>query len=49
MAVLARGYPDQVLELFVPGTAVDDVNNTDRFGEQGENPLIAMYTSFVSR
>lgn len=35
--------------MFVPGTAVNDVNNTGCFGEQGENPLIAMYTSFVSR
>ena len=47
VAILARGYPDDVTEMYFSGTAVADVNNTSGFGGEGESPLIAMYTSSV--
>lgn len=48
VALLARGYPDEVTEMFFSGTAVADVNNTSGFGKDGGTPLVAMYTSYVS-
>lgn len=48
VALLARGYPDEVTEMYFSGTAVADVNNTSGFGADGETPLVAIYTSYVS-
>jgi beta-fructofuranosidase/levanase len=48
VALLARGYPDAITEMFFSGTAVADVDNTSGFGGNGSTPLVAMYTSFVS-
>lgn len=47
IALLARGYPDEVTEMFFSGSAVADVDNTSGFAENGTVPLVAMYTSFV--
>ncbi|CEN60526.1 Putative Exoinulinase InuD [Aspergillus calidoustus] len=46
VALLARGYPDAITEMFFSGTAVADVDNTSGFGGNGSTPLVAMYTSF---
>lgn len=48
VALLARGYPDEITEMYFSGTAVVDVNNTSGFGVDGKPPLVAMYTSYVS-
>lgn len=48
VALLARGYPNDVTEMFFTGSAVADVNNTSGFGVDGKIPLVAMYTSMVS-
>ncbi|KAJ5775731.1 uncharacterized protein N7511_000742 [Penicillium nucicola] len=48
VALLARGYPYTVTEMFFTGSAVADVNNTSGFGIDGKTPLVAMYTSMVS-
>ncbi|OQE35442.1 hypothetical protein PENCOP_c013G06590 [Penicillium coprophilum] len=45
VALLARGYPDNVTEMYFTGSAVADVNNTSGFGVDGKVPLVAMYTS----
>ncbi|KAJ5317431.1 hypothetical protein PENANT_c074G01825 [Penicillium antarcticum] len=45
VAFLARGYPNNVTEMFFTGSAVADVNNTSGFGVDGKIPLVAMYTS----
>ncbi|KAJ5602353.1 hypothetical protein N7537_005309 [Penicillium hordei] len=45
VALLARGYPENVTEMFFTGSAVADVNNTSGFGVDGKIPLVAMYTS----
>ncbi|KAF3021722.1 hypothetical protein E8E15_005074 [Penicillium rubens] len=45
VALLARGYPDTVTEMYFTGSAVADVNNTSGFGVDGKVPLVAMYTS----
>ncbi|KAI3195383.1 CAZyme family GH32 [Penicillium roqueforti] len=45
IALLARGYPNEVTEMFFSGSAVADVNNTSGFGVDGKIPLVAMYTS----
>ncbi|KAJ5366002.1 Glycoside hydrolase family 32 [Penicillium concentricum] len=45
VALLARGYPDNVTEMYFTGSAVADVNNTSGFGVEGKIPLVAMYTS----
>ncbi|KAJ6097857.1 hypothetical protein N7499_002231 [Penicillium canescens] len=45
VALLARGYPNDVTEMFFTGSAVADVNNTSGFGVDGKIPLVAMYTS----
>lgn len=47
IALLARGYPDNVTEMYFTGSAVADVNNTSGFGVEGKIPLVAMYTSSV--
>ncbi|RYP04633.1 hypothetical protein DL764_004324 [Monosporascus ibericus] len=46
VALLARGYPDDITEMYFSGTAVADVNNTSGFGANGQIPLVAMYTSY---
>lgn len=48
VALLARGFPGNVSEMFFSGSAVVDVQNTSGFGVGGESPMIAMYTSYVS-
>lgn len=48
IALLARGYPDNITEMFFSGSAVADTKNTSGFGANGTVPLIAMYTSYVS-
>ncbi|KAJ5507097.1 hypothetical protein N7527_009240 [Penicillium freii] len=45
VALLARGYPENVTEMYFTGSAVADVNNTSGFGVDGKIPLVAMYTS----
>ncbi|KAK4893445.1 hypothetical protein LTR27_008127 [Elasticomyces elasticus] len=46
VALLARGYPKKVTEMFFSGSAVADTGNTSGFGSAGEVPLVAMYTSY---
>lgn len=48
IALLARGYPDNITEMFFSGSVVIDKNNTSGFGSGGHTPLVAMYTSNVS-
>lgn len=48
VALLARGFPDNITEMYFSGTAVADVDNTSGLGEDGKVPLVAMYTSMVS-
>lgn len=48
VALLARGFPEEITEMYFSGTAIADTNNTSGFGADGEVPLIAMYTSAVS-
>ncbi|KAJ5665439.1 Extracellular exo-inulinase inuE [Penicillium maclennaniae] len=43
IALLARGFPDNITEMFFTGSAVADVNNTSGLGAD-----VAVYTSFVS-
>ncbi|KAJ5754521.1 Extracellular exo-inulinase inuE [Penicillium manginii] len=45
IALLARGFPENVTEMFFTGSAVADVNNTSGFGVDGKTPLVAVYTS----
>ncbi|KAL4913722.1 glycosyl hydrolase [Aspergillus aurantiobrunneus] len=46
VALLARGFPDNVTEQFFSGSAVVDELNTSGFGEGDEAPMVAMYTSY---
>ncbi|KAJ5887065.1 exoinulinase InuD [Penicillium subrubescens] len=46
VALLARGYPNNITEMFFTGSAVVDVDNTSGFGHSGKTPLVAMYTSY---
>ncbi|KFX87083.1 hypothetical protein V495_00663 [Pseudogymnoascus sp. VKM F-4514 (FW-929)] len=46
IALLARGYPGNITEMFFSGSAVADTKNTSGFGANGTVPLIAMYTSY---
>ncbi|KAK4143406.1 glycosyl hydrolase [Dichotomopilus funicola] len=46
VALLARGYPDSITEMFFSGSAVADTGNTSGFGKNGTVPLVAMYTSY---
>lgn len=48
VALEARGYPDEITEMFFSGSAVVDERNTTGFGDQGKVPWVAMYTSYVS-
>ncbi|KAJ5238800.1 Extracellular exo-inulinase inuE [Penicillium chermesinum] len=45
IALLARGYPQNVTEMIFTGSAVADTNNTSGLGVDGKIPLIAIYTS----
>ncbi|KFY28232.1 hypothetical protein V491_00560, partial [Pseudogymnoascus sp. VKM F-3775] len=46
VALLARGYPDEITEMYFSGSALADTENTSGFGTSGKVPFIAMYTSF---
>ncbi|KAL2812633.1 glycosyl hydrolase family protein [Aspergillus granulosus] len=46
MALRARGFPDNITEMFFSGTVVIDEHNTSGFGRKGKVPWIAMYTSY---
>lgn len=48
VALLARGYPNNITEMFFSGSAVIDEHNASGFGKKGKAPWIAMYTSYVS-
>jgi beta-fructofuranosidase/levanase len=48
VALLARGFPGNVTEMFFSGTVVIDEANTSGFGRKGKVPWVAMYTSYVS-
>jgi fructan beta-fructosidase len=48
VALEARGFPDNITEMFFSGTAIADERNTSGFGRQGKVPWVAMYTSYVS-
>jgi sucrose-6-phosphate hydrolase SacC (GH32 family) len=48
VALLARGYPGEITEMFFSGAAVADTDNTSGFGTNGTVPFVAMYTSYVS-
>lgn len=48
VALQARGFPDNITEMFFSGSAVADVKNTSGFGKGKQVPLVAMYTSYVS-
>jgi sucrose-6-phosphate hydrolase SacC (GH32 family) len=47
VALLARGYPGTITEMFFSGSAVADTENTSGFGRNGVVPFVAMYTSYV--
>lgn len=47
VALEARGYPDNITEMFFSGSAVVDKSNTSGFGDNGTVPWVAMYTSYV--
>ncbi|KAF7593921.1 hypothetical protein BBP40_010623 [Aspergillus hancockii] len=46
IALLARGFPDHITEMFFSGSTVIDEQNTSGFGSQGQTPWVAMYTSY---
>ncbi|KAL2841995.1 glycosyl hydrolase [Aspergillus pseudodeflectus] len=46
VALRARGFPDNVTEMYFSGTVVIDEKNTSGFGRKGKAPWVAMYTSF---
>ncbi|KAI8932539.1 hypothetical protein NX059_010714 [Plenodomus lindquistii] len=46
VALLARGFPNNITEMYFSGTTVADTNNTSGFGTNGTTPLVAMYTSY---
>lgn len=48
IALLARGYPGTITEMFFSGSVVADVQNTSGFGVNGIIPFVAIYTSYVS-
>jgi sucrose-6-phosphate hydrolase SacC (GH32 family) len=48
VALLARGYPNNITEMFFSGSVVIDEHNTSGFGNKGNAPWVAMYTSYVS-
>ncbi|CAI7650348.1 unnamed protein product [Penicillium viridicatum] len=46
VALEARGFPNNITEMFYSGTAIVDERNTSGFGRQGTAPWVAMYTSY---
>ncbi|OBT39063.1 hypothetical protein VE00_10446 [Pseudogymnoascus sp. WSF 3629] len=46
IALLARGYPGTITEMFFSGSVVADVQNTSGFGVNGIIPFVAIYTSY---
>ncbi|KAL3481055.1 glycosyl hydrolase family protein [Aspergillus californicus] len=46
VALLARGYPGDISEMFFSGSAVADTQNTSGFSRNGSVPFVAMYTSY---
>ncbi|OJJ00309.1 hypothetical protein ASPVEDRAFT_128290 [Aspergillus versicolor CBS 583.65] len=46
VALLARGFPGNVSEMFFSGSAVVDVQNTSGLGAGDEGPMVAIYTSY---
>ncbi|KAH7349041.1 exoinulinase InuD [Pyrenochaeta sp. MPI-SDFR-AT-0127] len=46
IALLARGYPNNITEMFFSGSVVADIRNTSGFGTHSIVPLVAMYTSY---
>ncbi|KAJ0413010.1 glycosyl hydrolase [Aspergillus carlsbadensis] len=46
VALQARGFPDNITEMFFSGTVVVDERNTSGFGKRGKVPWVAMYTSY---
>ncbi|GLI81586.1 hypothetical protein PoHVEF18_009971 [Penicillium ochrochloron] len=46
IALLARGYPGDITEMFFSGSAIADTQNTSGFGTSGKVPFVAMYTSY---
>lgn len=48
VALRAKGFPDNITEMFFSGTVVIDERNTSGFGRNGKTPWVAMYTSYVS-
>ncbi|RAL14360.1 glycoside hydrolase family 32 protein [Aspergillus homomorphus CBS 101889] len=50
IALLARGYPDTITEMYFSGSAIADVHNTSGFGtDESPVPLVAVYTSFYPK
>jgi sucrose-6-phosphate hydrolase SacC (GH32 family) len=47
IALLARGFPGEITEMFFTGSVVVDIQNTSGFGVNGTVPFVAMYTSYV--
>ncbi|KAF2010225.1 carbohydrate-binding module family 38 protein [Aaosphaeria arxii CBS 175.79] len=46
VALQARGFPNNITEMFFSGTVVADEKNTSGFGSRKKAPLVAMYTSY---
>ncbi|KAL4773904.1 glycosyl hydrolase [Aspergillus nidulans var. acristatus] len=46
VALRARGFPDNITEMFFSGTVVVDESNTSGFGRKGKVPWVAIYTSY---
>ncbi|KAL6232700.1 hypothetical protein BDW75DRAFT_247043 [Aspergillus navahoensis] len=46
VALRAKGFPDNITEMFFSGTVVIDERNTSGFGSNGKVPWVAMYTSY---
>ncbi|KAJ5263573.1 Extracellular exo-inulinase inuE [Penicillium angulare] len=46
VALLARGFPHNVTEMYFTGSMAIDTNNTSGFGVDGKVPLVAVYTSY---
>ncbi|CEL11661.1 Putative Glycosyl hydrolase family protein [Aspergillus calidoustus] len=46
VALQARGFPDNITEMYFSGSIVVDERNTSGFGKKGKVPWVAMYTSY---
>ncbi|OBT51899.1 hypothetical protein VE04_07806 [Pseudogymnoascus sp. 24MN13] len=46
VALLARGYPGEITEMFFSGSAIADTQNMSGFSTNGNVPFVAMYTSY---